>query len=83
MPPRFLEVPPTVGFDDLVASVNVSGASAGAAGLAAAAAELLLDPPRPPDEAVWLVGAALALRLVHALAVLVGTRRFLKSTKLE
>ena len=47
MPQRFLEVQPSVGFDDLVASVNVSGASAGAAGLVALAAELLTRRRRP------------------------------------
>tara|TARA_Y100000748_G_scaffold252919_1_gene218466 strand:+ start:1374 stop:1625 length:252 start_codon:yes stop_codon:yes gene_type:complete len=83
MPQRFLEVQPSVGFDDLVASVNVSGASAGAAGLVALAAELLADPPPPPDAALWLVGAAVALRVVHGMAVVVATRRFLARSKLE
>ncbi len=82
MPPRFVEVQPavTVAFDDIVASVgNVGGVDVANAG-AAAAAKLL---QRPPDVALYLFAAAVVLHVVHAVAVLVGTRRFLEKSKLE
>lgn len=83
MPARFVEVQPAVAFDDLVASVgsvDVASAGAGAAAAAAAAAEVLR---RPPDAALWLLGAAVVLRLVHATAVRFGVRKFLKDSKVD
>ncbi len=80
MPQRFLEVQPAVSFDDLDVAAGVDAAGvAGAAALAAAAQVL----QRPPDVALYLVAAAVALRLVHAGAVLVGTRRFVQRSKVE
>ena len=85
MPPRFVEVQPavTVAFDDIVASVgNVGGVDVANAGSAAAfAAAKLLQ--RPPDVALYLFATAVVLHVVHAVAVLVGTRRFLEKSKLE
>jgi uncharacterized membrane protein YgdD (TMEM256/DUF423 family) len=85
MPPRFVEVQPavTVAFDDIVASVgNVGGVDVANAGAAAAfAAAKLLQ--RPPDVALYLFATAVVLHVVHAVAVLVGTRRFLEKSKLE
>ena len=85
MPPRFVEVQPavTVAFDDIVASVgNVGGVDvANAAAAAAFAAAKLLQ--RPPDVALYLFATAVVLHVVHAVAVLVGTRRFLEKSKLE
>ncbi len=86
MPQRFLEVQPGLDLDDLVGAVDGATAAATAAAAAAAAAEAFqaLDLfQRPPEEAVALVGVALALRLVHAAVVFVGTRRFLNRVKLE
>ena len=86
MPPRFVEVQPavTVAFDDIVASVGSVGgvdvANAGAAAAALAASKLL---QRPPDVALYLFATAVLLYVVHAVAVLVGTRRFLEKSKLE
>lgn len=80
MPQRFLEVQPAVSFDDLDVAAGVDAAGvAGAAALAAAAEAL----QRPPDLALYLLAAAVALRLVHAGAVFVGTRRFVRRSKLE
>ena len=85
MPQRFLEVQPGLDLDNLVGAVDGATAAATAAAAAAAAeAFQALDLfQRPPEEAVALVGVALALRLIHAAVVFVGTRRFLNRVKLE
>lgn len=82
MPQRFLEVQPALDLDHLVGAVDGSTAAAAAAAAAEAFQQLdLLQ--HPPDAALWLVGAAVALRLVHGVAVVVATRRFLAHSKLE
>lgn len=74
MPERFVEVQPypTVNLD----SVDVEKATAAAV----AAVELL----RWPSDTTWcLLGAAVALRVLHAMLLFFGTKRFLKKFKFE